>query len=40
VVNNAGFGLAGAFEECSIEKIKGQFETNVFRLVKCPPVWQ
>lgn len=34
VVNNAGFGLAGAFEDCSVEEIKGQFETNVFGVVR------
>ena len=30
VVNNAGFGLAGAVEECTVEEVKSQFETNVF----------
>lgn len=30
LVNNAGFGLVGAIEECSMAEIKHQFETNVF----------
>jgi NAD(P)-dependent dehydrogenase (short-subunit alcohol dehydrogenase family) len=30
VVNNAGYGLAGAIEEPSDEQIRAQFETNVF----------
>lgn len=34
VVNNAGFGLAGAFEDCTVEEVKGQFETNVFGVVR------
>jgi NAD(P)-dependent dehydrogenase (short-subunit alcohol dehydrogenase family) len=34
VVNNAGFGLAGAFEDCSVEEVKGQFETNVFGVIR------
>jgi hypothetical protein len=33
LVNNAGYGLLGAFEECSMEDIKTQFETNVFGLM-------
>jgi len=34
VVNNAGFGLAGAFEDCTVEEVKAQFETNVFGVVR------
>ena len=33
VVNNAGFGLAGAFEDCSVEEVKGQFETIFQRFI-------
>ncbi|MBD2329128.1 SDR family oxidoreductase [Alkalinema sp. FACHB-956] len=33
LVNNAGFGLVGAFEACSEEEIRQQFETNVFGLM-------
>ncbi|MFL5496399.1 MAG: SDR family NAD(P)-dependent oxidoreductase [Gemmatimonadales bacterium] len=37
LVNNAGYELAGALEELSLEEAKAQFETNffgVFRMVK------
>lgn len=30
VVNNAGFGLAGALEDISVDEAKQQFETNFF----------
>jgi NADP-dependent 3-hydroxy acid dehydrogenase YdfG len=33
LVNNAGYGLAGALEECSLTDIKAQYETNVFGLM-------
>ncbi|HKG30701.1 MAG TPA: SDR family oxidoreductase [Nitrososphaeraceae archaeon] len=34
LVNNAGFGLVGAFEDLSIDEIKNQYETNVFGLIR------
>lgn len=34
LVNNAGYGLEGAFEELSIEEIRKQFDTNFFGLVE------
>lgn len=33
VLNNAGYGLMGAFEAASVEEIKRQFDTNVFGLM-------
>jgi len=33
LINNAGYGLGGVIEECSMEDIKSQFETNVFGLI-------
>ncbi|HYY58503.1 MAG TPA: SDR family oxidoreductase [Pyrinomonadaceae bacterium] len=34
VVNCAGYGLAGPFEEASIVEIKAQFETNLFGVIR------
>jgi len=34
LVNNAGFGLFGAFEDFSMHEIKNQFETNVFGVIR------
>jgi NAD(P)-dependent dehydrogenase (short-subunit alcohol dehydrogenase family) len=34
LVNNAGYGLEGAFEETPIEDVRRQFETNVFGLTR------
>lgn len=33
LINNAGYGLQGAIEELSLEKIQKQFDTNVFGLI-------
>ncbi len=33
LVNNAGYGLAGALEECPFSEIRAIFETNVFGLM-------
>lgn len=33
LINNAGYGLMGAFEACSPERIEAQFQTNVFGLM-------
>jgi short-subunit dehydrogenase len=32
LVNNAGYGLVGAFEELGIEEIRQQYKTNFFGL--------
>jgi NAD(P)-dependent dehydrogenase (short-subunit alcohol dehydrogenase family) len=34
LVNNAGYGLVGAFEDLSMEEIKDLYETNVFGLIR------
>jgi short-subunit dehydrogenase len=34
LVNNAGYGLIGAFEDLSIDEIKNLYETNVFGLIR------
>jgi NAD(P)-dependent dehydrogenase (short-subunit alcohol dehydrogenase family) len=34
LVNNAGYGLFGAFEDLSVDEIKAQFETNFFEVVR------
>jgi NAD(P)-dependent dehydrogenase (short-subunit alcohol dehydrogenase family) len=34
LVNNAGYGLNGAFEDLSMDEIKTQYETNVFGLIR------
>lgn len=34
IVNNAGFGFAGAIEDTSIEEVRALFETNLFGLLR------
>jgi short-subunit dehydrogenase len=34
LVNNAGYGLMGAFEDLLMDEIKAQFETNLFGLIR------
>jgi NAD(P)-dependent dehydrogenase (short-subunit alcohol dehydrogenase family) len=34
LVNNAGYGVFGAFEDLTMEEIKAQFETNLFDVIR------
>jgi NAD(P)-dependent dehydrogenase (short-subunit alcohol dehydrogenase family) len=34
LVNNAGYGINGAFEDLAMEEIKAQFETNLFGVIR------
>ena len=34
LVNNAGYGVYGAFEDLAMEEIKAQYETNLFGLIR------
>ena len=34
LVNNAGYGLGGAFENFAIDEIRAQYETNLFGLIR------
>jgi NAD(P)-dependent dehydrogenase (short-subunit alcohol dehydrogenase family) len=34
LVNNAGYGLGGAFEDLAIDDIRAQYETNLFGLLR------
>jgi NAD(P)-dependent dehydrogenase (short-subunit alcohol dehydrogenase family) len=34
LVNNAGYGINGAFEDLSMEEIRAQFETNLFGIIR------
>ena len=34
LVNNAGYGLNGTFEDLAMDEIKAQYETNVFGLIR------
>jgi NAD(P)-dependent dehydrogenase (short-subunit alcohol dehydrogenase family) len=34
LVNNAGYAVAGAFEDLSMEEIKAQYETNLFGIIR------
>jgi NAD(P)-dependent dehydrogenase (short-subunit alcohol dehydrogenase family) len=34
LVNNAGYGLNGAFEDLAMDEVKAQYETNVFGLIR------
>src|SRR6476646_9024086 len=34
LVNNAGYGLNGAFEDLAMDEIKAQYKTNVFGLIR------
>ena len=34
LVNNAGYGINGAFEDLAMEEIKAQYETNLFGVMR------
>ena len=34
LVNNAGYGLVGVFEDLAMEEIKSQYETNLFGVIR------
>jgi short-subunit dehydrogenase len=34
LVNNAGYGVNGAFEDLAMDEIKSQYETNVFGVIR------
>src|SRR5215210_4201960 len=34
LVNNAGYGLTGAFEDIGIDEIKSQYETNLYGVIR------
>jgi len=34
LVNNAGYGLTGAFEDVSIDEVRAQYETNLFGVIR------
>lgn len=34
LVNNAGYGLSGAFEDLAMEEVKDQYETNIFGVIR------
>ncbi len=34
LINNAGYGLVGAFEDLALDEVKKQFETNVFGVIR------
>jgi len=38
LVNNAGYGLTGAFEDLSMEEIRSQYETNLFGVIRVTPI--
>ena len=38
LVNNAGYAVVGAFEDCSMEEIKAQYETNLFGVIRVTQV--
>ena len=34
LVNNAGYGLVGVFEDLAMEELKSQYETNLFGVIR------